>query len=77
MKEVEKKTLLKQMIPVIHSQAYDLMLVMQTETIVFFLDNKTKFCSAVLIVGSRSAFLKLFYSIAPFLSRHVVFAPQA
>jgi len=30
------------------------MLVVQTETNVFFLDNKIKFCSIVLIFGSRS-----------------------
>jgi len=35
-------------------QTYDLTLVVQTETIIFFLGNKIKFSSAVLIFYSRS-----------------------
>jgi len=38
----------------INGQRYDLMLVVQTERIVYFLGNKTKFSLAVLIFGSRS-----------------------
>jgi len=38
----------------INGQTYDLMLVVQTERIFYFLGNKTKFSSAVLIFGSRS-----------------------
>jgi len=38
----------------INGQTYDLTLVMHTETIVFFLGNKIKFCPAVPIFGSRS-----------------------
>ena len=42
------------MVPGNNRQTHDLMLVVQTGTIVFFLDNKIKFCSAVLMFGSRS-----------------------
>jgi len=42
------------MVPGNHSQTYDLMLVVQTETNVLLLDNKIKFWPAVLIFGSRS-----------------------
>jgi len=52
-KEVENKTLMKHMVPGHHRQTYDLTLVMQTETIVFFSGSKIKFCSVVLIFGSR------------------------
>jgi len=38
----------------INRRTYDLTLVVQTETIVFFLDNNMNFSSAVLIFGSRS-----------------------
>jgi len=52
-KEVENKTLMKHMVPGHNRQTYDLTLVVQTETIVFFSGNKIKFCSVVLIFGSR------------------------
>jgi len=39
---------------VLNRQIYDMTLVVQTETIVFFLFNKIKFSSTVLIFGSRS-----------------------
>jgi len=52
-KEVENQTMLKQIVPG-DWQTYDLTLVIQTETIVFFLGNKIKFSSPVLIFGSRS-----------------------
>jgi len=50
----QKKTLLKQMVLEINRQTYDLTLVVQTETIVFFLGSKIKFSSTVLIFGPRS-----------------------
>jgi len=47
------------MVPGNNRQTYDLMLVVQKETIVFFLGNKVKFFSAVLIFGSRSVVPKV------------------
>jgi len=38
----------------LNGQTYDVMLFVQTLTIVFILGNKIQFCSAVLIFGSRS-----------------------
>jgi len=42
------------MVPGNNRQTYDLTLVVQTETIIFFIGNKIKFCSAVVIFGFRS-----------------------
>jgi len=42
------------MVPGHNRQTYHLTLVVQTETIVFVLGNKIKFCLVVLIFGSRS-----------------------
>jgi len=42
------------MVPGHNRQTYDLTLVAQIKRIVFFLCNKIKFCSAVLIFGSRA-----------------------
>jgi len=41
---------LKHMVPGHHRQTYDLTFVVKTETIVFFLGNKMKFCAAVLFL---------------------------
>ena len=57
------KTLLKQVVPGNNRQTYDLMLVMQTETIVFFSGNKIKFFLAVLIFGSKSMVALAIYAV--------------